>query len=85
MTLNDWCVNEEGKPVPLREEALLKAYQQQGGVIDNARLALALPVAALRFWLSRLAGPVAQKSEGQGSKDPAEFARIFAWRTQDLE
>lgn len=85
VTLNDWCVNEEGKPVPLREEALLKAYQQQGGVIDNARLALALPVAALRFWLSRLAGPVAQKSEGQGSKDPAEFARIFAWRTQDLE
>ena len=54
--------------------------REQGGTVDDARLTLALQVAALRFWLSRLAGPVAEQSEGQGSKDPAEFARIFRWR-----
>jgi homoserine kinase type II len=41
-------------------------------------------VAALRFWLSRLAGPVSEHSEGQGSKDPEEFARIFQWRIAAL-
>ena len=40
--------------------------------------------AALRFWLSRLAGPVSGESEGQGSKDPAEFARIFGYRFNAL-
>ena len=44
----------------------------------------ALAVAALRFWLSRLAGPVSEHSEGQGSKDPEEFARIFQWRIAAL-
>ena len=47
-------------------------------------MALALAVAALRFWLSRLAGPVSGESEGQGSKDPAEFARIFGYRFNAL-
>ncbi len=39
-----------------------------------------LAAAALGLWLSRLGGPVAGESEGQGSKDPAEFARIFGYR-----
>ncbi|MED5431763.1 MAG: phosphotransferase [Pseudomonadota bacterium] len=85
VTLNDWCVDEAGKPVAARQTALLDAYREQGETVDDARLTLALQVAALRFWLSRLAGPVAEQSEGQGSKDPAEFARIFAWRTRGLD
>ncbi|MBG14413.1 MAG: homoserine kinase, partial [Alcanivorax sp.] len=55
-----------------------------GGEWDESVLALALAVAALRFWLSRLAGPVSGESEGQGSKDPAEFARIFGYRFNAL-
>ncbi len=85
VTLNDWCVDAQGKPVPEREQALLDAYRAGGGTIDNARLKQALAVAALRFWLSRLAGPVASHSEGQGSKDPEEFARIYDWRMKRLE
>jgi homoserine kinase type II len=63
---------------------LLAGYRDGGGEWDESVLALALAVAALRFWLSRLAGPVSGESEGQGSKDPAEFARIFGYRFNAL-
>lgn len=84
VTMNDWCVDRTGKPLPEREQALLEAYQRNGGAYDRNRLQQALAVAALRFWLSRLAGPVAEHSEGQGSKDPEEFARIYGWRIRDI-
>ena len=80
VTLNDWCVDSNGKPVAAREQALLEGYREHGGQLDDSLLLEALAVAALRFWLSRLAGPVSEYSEGQGSKDPEEFARIFQWR-----
>ena len=85
VTLNDWCVEPCGKPAPEREQALLSAYLRHGGQFDPGRLQEALAVAALRFWLSRLGGPVASHSEGQGSKDPDEFARIYRWRMKALE
>ncbi|MEE3320758.1 MAG: homoserine kinase [Pseudomonadota bacterium] len=85
VTLNDWCVTADGKPIAEREQALLEAYRANGGTFDRARLQQALAVAALRFWLSRLAGPVSEHSEGQGSKDPEEFARIYGWRMKRLE
>lgn len=84
VTLNDWCVDGQGRSVAEREQALLAGYREQGGEYQPALLAQALAVAALRFWLSRLAGPVAEESEGQGSKDPEEFARIYRHRTQAL-
>ena len=84
MALNDWAVAPDGRPVPRRQGALLGGYRDGGGEWDESVLALALAVAALRFWLSRLAGPVSGESEGQGSKDPAEFARIFGYRFNAL-
>lgn len=84
VALNDWCVAADGRPVPRREAALLVGYREGGGHYDEEVLALALAVAALRFWLSRLAGPVSADAEGQGSKDPAEFARIFGYRFNAL-
>jgi len=84
VTLNDWCVDSNGKPVAEREQALLESYREFGGQVDDSLLLEALAVAALRFWLSRLAGPVSAQSEGQGSKDPEEFARIFQWRITTL-
>lgn len=80
VALNDWAVAADGRPVPKREAMLLAGYRDAGGHWDEAILDLALAVAALRFWLSRLAGPVSEESEGLGSKDPAEFARIFGYR-----
>ena len=58
VTLNDWCVDSNGKPVAEREQALLESYREFGGQVDDSLLLEALAVAALRFWLSRLAGPV---------------------------
>jgi homoserine kinase type II len=82
VALNDWCVDARGHVVAEREHALLSAYRGQGRSVDTRRLNEALPVAALRFWLSRLAGPVSDHSEGQGSKDPEEFARIYRQRLE---
>ena len=45
---------------------------------------LALAIAAMRFWLSRLAGQHQQALEGQGSKDPAPFYRLWQLRSQAL-
>jgi len=84
VTLNDWCVDSNGKPVAEREQALLESYREFGGQVDDSLLLEALAVAALRFWLSRLAGPVSAQSEGQGSKDPEEFARIYRQRLKAL-
>lgn len=84
VALNDWCVDPHGQIAPERELALLSAYRDQGRTVDDSRLCEALAVAALRFWLSRLAGPVSDHSEGQGSKDPEEFARIYRQRLKAL-
>ena len=84
VALNDWCVDAHGQIEPEREQALLSAYREQGRNVDHSRLCEALAVAALRFWLSRLAGPVSDHSEGQGSKDPEEFARIYRQRLKAL-
>lgn len=84
VALNDWAVAVDGRPVPRREAALMAGYRDAGGHWDDQVLALALAVAALRFWLSRLVGPVSEESEGEGSKDPAEFARIFGYRFSAL-
>ncbi len=84
VALNDWCVDGHGQIEPEREQALLSAYREQGRSVDHSRLCEALAVAALRFWLSRLAGPVSDDSEGQGSKDPEEFARIYRQRLKAL-
>ncbi len=84
VALNDWCVDPQGQIVPERELALLSAYRDHGRTVDDSRLCEALAVAALRFWLSRLAGPVSDDSEGQGSKDPEEFARIYRQRLKAL-
>ena len=81
---SDWAVANDGRPVPRRQAALLAGYRDAGGHWDEPILALALAVAALRFWLSRLAGPVSDDAEGEGSKDPSEFARIFGYRFSAL-
>lgn len=81
ITMNDWCCDAENGPDTRLQDALLTSYQLAGGKVDKPRLSLALAVAALRFWLSRLEGPVAQADSGIGGKDPAEYAAIFDWRT----
>jgi homoserine kinase type II len=50
----------------------------------SAALNEALAVAALRFWLSRLRSQHQTALEGQGSKDPEEFARLYRRRLANV-
>lgn len=78
---NDWCVEEDGKLDPARLAALLEGYGLSKAPDD---LPLALAAAGLRFCLSRLQAQqqAAQHAdaEGQVSKDPDVFRRIFMAR-----
>ncbi|MBZ2188766.1 homoserine kinase [Alcanivorax sp. JB21] len=86
IAMNDWCVDATGRPDPTLETALLDGYQHERplGTAARMRLPLALAIAALRFWLSRLGAPPSEQAIGQGSKDPEEFARLFARRAAAL-
>lgn len=77
VALNDWCVQADGSADEARQRALLDGY----GTLPEAErrlLPLALAVAALRFWLSRLL------ATGPARKDPEVFARIFRRRWERL-
>ena len=56
ITVNDWCMGVEGKPDEPRTRALLDAYNQVRPFTTQevAMWQVALRVAALRFWISRL-------------------------------
>jgi len=78
---NDWCVDDNGQLDPARLAALLAGYGLSQAPDD---LPLALAAAGLRFYLSRLhAQQQAARhidAEGQISKDPEVFRRIFLAR-----
>ncbi len=87
VTMNDWCLDAARRPVPALETALLNGYQHVRplDMAARMRLPLALAIAALRFWLSRLgAEQPGEEVIGQGSKDPAEFEVLFRLRADAL-
>src|SRR5690606_17833295 len=87
VTLNDWCLDAARRPVPALETALLNGYQHVRPLDTAARmrLPLALAIAALRFWLSRLGAQTpGEEVIGQGRKDPAEFEALFRLRAAAL-
>ncbi|MDF1780041.1 MAG: homoserine kinase [Alcanivoracaceae bacterium] len=89
VTLNDWCVDDDGRLVTARMNALLSGYQQCRPLSDEEmkQLPLALATAGLRFYLSRLAAQqsAALHADAQGtvSKDPEPFRQIFLQRYRD--
>lgn len=86
VAINDWCVDDRGEPLPEHQAALLAGYESERELTgeEKAALPLALTVAALRFWLSRLAGQHQQALSGQGVKDPAPFHRLWRRRSAAL-
>ncbi|MEE4251844.1 MAG: phosphotransferase [Alcanivoracaceae bacterium] len=84
VAINDWCVDAQGQPLPAHQKSMLEGYQSVRSLTSKELdlLPEALTIAALRFWLSRLAGHQLRAIEGQGSKDPEQFARLYRLRRQ---
>ena len=83
ITVNDWCVQLNGALDVNRARALCSAYQSIRKPTENEfRLwPLALRLAALRFWLSRLWDLHFPKpGEMTFQKDPDEFKQILRMR-----
>jgi homoserine kinase type II len=80
ITVNDWCVNADGKLDEKRTQALLRAYDSVRPFSNEERAAwpAALRIAALRFWLSRLYDlHLPRDGEMVHTHDPKQFERIL--------
>ncbi|MDG4867815.1 homoserine kinase [Guyparkeria sp. 1SP6A2] len=80
VTLNDWCVDEQGRSLPAERDALLSAYLAERPFTPAETRAWSglLRAAALRFWLSRLQDQhFPRAAEMTYIKDPSPFRRIL--------
>lgn len=82
VTLNDWCVDPDGRPNPARWQTMSLAYRSARELTAAERAAwpLVLRAAALRFYLSRLYDwTFPREGDVVHVKDPAQYRRILEW------
>jgi len=85
ITLNDWCVDPDGRPNPARWQTMSLAYRSARELTPAERSAwpLILRAAALRFYLSRLYDwTFPREGDVVHVKDPAQYRRILEWHRQ---
>jgi len=87
IAINDWCIDKDGKINKLMYIEFIKGYQSERELTANEQdyMNVALRLAALRFWLSRLEDFHNMK-EGEitSIKDPNHFKNILLDR-QDMK
>ena len=80
ITANDWCLNDDETLNPERTRALLAAYHTERPFTDEEKALwpVALRLAALRFWISRLYDlHLPRDGEMIHAHDPDQFRRIL--------
>ena len=85
IAVNDWCMNADGSLDQARVMAMLHAYHRVRPLTpeEKAIWPNMLPIAALRFWLSRLKDKYfPHAGELTHAKDPQHFQKILKWGIQ---
>ena len=80
VTVNDWCVGQDGRLEQTRYQALMSAYSKQRPLTESevANWNLVLRAAAIRFWLSRLQDKhFPREGELTQIKNPDAFLKIL--------
>ncbi|BCG65044.1 MAG: homoserine kinase type II [Methyloprofundus sp.] len=85
ITLNDWCISQQGEFQYQQQALFMQTYQQirQVSAEELAYLPLFLRRASLRFWLSRLEHKLCPRvGEVTQEKDPDVFKKLLLQHRQ---